>query len=29
LVGYADRLPQLTADQIEAVSEELVSITGG
>jgi general secretion pathway protein A len=26
LVGYADRLPQLTAQQIEAVSEELVAI---
>lgn len=26
LVGYADRLPQLTAEQIEAVSEELVAI---
>jgi type II secretory pathway predicted ATPase ExeA len=26
VVGYADRLPQLTAQQIEAVSEELVSI---
>ena len=28
LVGYADRLPQLTAEQIEAVSEELVAIMG-
>jgi general secretion pathway protein A len=28
LVGYADRLPQLTADQIEAVSEELVTVSG-
>jgi type II secretory pathway predicted ATPase ExeA len=27
LVGYADRLPQLTAEQIEAVSEELVAIS--
>lgn len=26
LVGFADRLPQLTAQQIEAVSEELVTI---
>ncbi len=26
LVGFADRLPQLTAEQIEAVSEELVAI---
>lgn len=26
LVGYADRLPQLSAQQIEAVSEELVAI---
>src|SRR5262245_30533759 len=26
LVGFADRLPQLTAEQIEAVSEELVVI---
>jgi general secretion pathway protein A len=26
LVGYADELPQLTAEQIEAVSEELVTI---
>jgi general secretion pathway protein A len=26
VVGYADRLPQLTARQIEAVSEELVTI---
>jgi type II secretory pathway predicted ATPase ExeA len=27
VVGFADRLPQLTAKQIEAVCEELVSIT--
>jgi len=26
LVGFADRLPQLTAEQIEAVSEELITI---
>ena len=26
LVGFADRLPQLTAEQIEAVSEELVAV---
>lgn len=26
LVGFADRLPELTAEQIEAVSEELVSL---
>jgi general secretion pathway protein A len=26
VVGYADRLPQLTAHQIEAVSEELVTL---
>jgi general secretion pathway protein A len=26
LVGFADKLPQLTAEQIEAVSEELVAI---
>ncbi len=29
LVGYADRLPELTAEQIEAVSEELVAISTG
>jgi type II secretory pathway predicted ATPase ExeA len=28
LVGFADRLPRLTAQQIEAVSEELVTIAG-
>jgi general secretion pathway protein A len=27
LVGYADRLPQLTAHQVEAVSEELVTLS--
>jgi general secretion pathway protein A len=26
LVGYADRSPQLTARQIEAVSEELIAV---
>jgi general secretion pathway protein A len=26
LVGFADRLPRITADQVEAVSEELVTI---
>jgi hypothetical protein len=26
LVGFADRLPQLAAEQIEAVSEELVAV---
>jgi general secretion pathway protein A len=26
LVGFADRLPQLTAEQIESVSEELITI---
>ena len=26
VVGFADRLPQLTAEQVEAVSEELVSL---
>jgi hypothetical protein len=25
-VGFADRLPRLTSDEIEAVSEELVTI---
>ena len=29
LVGYADELPQLGAQQIEAVSEELVDDRGG
>lgn len=28
LVGYADRLSELTAEQIEAVSEELVAVAG-
>jgi type II secretory pathway predicted ATPase ExeA len=28
LVGFADRLPRITADQVEAVSEELVMIGG-
>jgi general secretion pathway protein A len=27
LVGYADRLPQLAAHQIESVSEELVTLS--
>jgi general secretion pathway protein A len=27
VVGYADRLPRLTAEQVEAVSEELVAIS--
>ena len=28
LVGYADRLSEITADQVEAVSEELIAIAG-
>jgi general secretion pathway protein A len=29
VVGFADRLPRITADQIESVSEELVTLGGG